>query len=220
VAGEVVSLAVNFGTSPPTVWILTSKMVGWNNSATANPSTGTGGQALTGLNAGPYFAIFNDDQSGGQVTANFGGSAFTRSVPTGFSAWDTATNITGTLAVTQGSQTLSGAGKVLVSGALTATQASQTLSSAALVINPPAAGTLALTQGAQTLFSLAAVTVAGQLAVTQGAQTLSAAGTVTSAAATGTLTVTQAAQTLTGNAAVLVGGLLQQTAGRLRRRPD
>lgn len=86
--GDIVKFAVDFGTSPPTAWILDAAMTGWNNSGTANPSTGTGGQALTGLAAGPYFAVFNDDLGGASATANFGASAFSGTVPTGFSAWD------------------------------------------------------------------------------------------------------------------------------------
>jgi hypothetical protein len=71
----------------------------WNNSATANPSTNTGGQALTGLTAGPYYALFQAQAPSDAATVNFGASAFSQAVPTGFAAWDSAGALIGTAAI-------------------------------------------------------------------------------------------------------------------------
>jgi hypothetical protein len=108
-AGEVIGMAINFTAGK--IFIQTSKMIAagtpWNNSATDNPSTDTGGQPFTGLNAGPYFLIFNSDILGASCTVNFGASPFVRSVPTGYTAWD-ATG--GSIASAAGSSAAAGSG--------------------------------------------------------------------------------------------------------------
>lgn len=87
--GAVVSFA--FDITNKLLWVSTAVMRAagkpWNNSATANPSTNTGGQSLAGLAPGPYFACFSGNANGDQATANFGASAFTVALPTGFSQW-------------------------------------------------------------------------------------------------------------------------------------
>lgn len=60
----------------------------WNGSGTANPATGSGGISLpSGLNSGSVFAGISVFNSSDFSTANFGGSAFSQTVPAGFSAW-------------------------------------------------------------------------------------------------------------------------------------
>lgn len=54
----------------------------WNNSSTANPATGTGGIDISSL-TGPLYA-FCGGGTGSGFTANFGGSSFVYSVPSGF----------------------------------------------------------------------------------------------------------------------------------------
>jgi hypothetical protein len=108
-SSEHVFLAIDFGLSPPQVWVTTETMraVGntYNNSTTADPATATGGQALTGINAGPYFLAFNDEDGGAQVVANFGATTPAHAIPSGFSAWDPLAPSVGT-----GGGTSSGAG--------------------------------------------------------------------------------------------------------------
>lgn len=61
----------------------------WNNSATANPATGSGGFSFA---LGPLAPFVLFDTTGHTVTFNFGSTAFTGSVPSGFtSGWPTTT---------------------------------------------------------------------------------------------------------------------------------
>jgi Glycosyl hydrolases family 16 len=88
--GAILNIAVDFTakliwTSSPAMRTQSGNL--WNNSSTANPATGAGGVSFSNLSAGPYFAAFNDDMGGAQVTFNFGATTFARTVPTGFSAW-------------------------------------------------------------------------------------------------------------------------------------
>lgn len=66
----------------------------WNNDilANQNPATNTGGRSLTTtasgvLAAGPYFPAFFDNNTTGQVTANFGQTAYGTAAPAGFGNW-------------------------------------------------------------------------------------------------------------------------------------
>lgn len=59
---------------------------GWNNGS-GNPGAGTGGYSITGV-SGALNAIIADYNSTGKFTFNFGGSAFSGSVPSGFVSWD------------------------------------------------------------------------------------------------------------------------------------
>lgn len=90
--GEVISFACDF--TNQLIWISDSVMrtasTPWNSSGTANPSTSTNGVSIATMAAGPYYACFNDDTSGGVCTINFGLSSFSQSIPTGFTAWDVA----------------------------------------------------------------------------------------------------------------------------------
>jgi hypothetical protein len=61
----------------------------WNNSATADPASGTGGISLAALGAGPYFPIFGSAASGSQCTARFGAADMWFATPAGFSTLDT-----------------------------------------------------------------------------------------------------------------------------------
>lgn len=61
----------------------------WNNNGSANPATGVGGIALpSGLTSGAVFAGLSVQTGPNDAgTANFGGSAFGQTPPSGFSAW-------------------------------------------------------------------------------------------------------------------------------------
>jgi hypothetical protein len=68
------------------VWYRIAPSGNWNNSGTANPATGTGGMsvsAITGVDACPVAAFGASPEA---CTANFGASAFTGTVPSGFTA--------------------------------------------------------------------------------------------------------------------------------------
>jgi hypothetical protein len=81
--GHVVQVAIDLGGK--LIWVKTQAS-NWNNSAPANPATGTGGASIAAMTAG---ALAPTWAAGGSavVTANFGASAFAFSVPAGFSAW-------------------------------------------------------------------------------------------------------------------------------------
>lgn len=77
----------------------------WNGSGSANPSTNTGGVAITAAIAGGcWFYVDSAQDSGGPTwTVNFGGSPFAQTIPSGFTAWDPAQgvgSIAGTSTVT------------------------------------------------------------------------------------------------------------------------
>jgi len=61
----------------------------WNNSATANPSTGVGGVSIATINAGPYFPTFSAASNGAACIGRFGTNDMAFPIPTGFSAMDT-----------------------------------------------------------------------------------------------------------------------------------
>jgi hypothetical protein len=60
----------------------------WNNSGTANPATNVGGINIAALfPASAAYAAVTTQNSTNTYTANFGASAFTQTVPSGFTAW-------------------------------------------------------------------------------------------------------------------------------------
>lgn len=59
----------------------------WNTGGTDDPSTGLGGANLSSLNAGPYFPMATLNTASDVMTANFGGSAYAQSVPSGYGNW-------------------------------------------------------------------------------------------------------------------------------------
>lgn len=71
--GEVDTIVLDTSVNPVQVYITNNQMVAdgypWNNSATANPATQTGGIPLTGL-SGPYFLELNTQEIGTIGTLN------------------------------------------------------------------------------------------------------------------------------------------------------
>jgi hypothetical protein len=63
----------------------------WNNSGSASPATGVGGFSLSTLTygAGLFPALGMTDASGITMTANFGATAFSETMPAGFVSWNT-----------------------------------------------------------------------------------------------------------------------------------
>jgi len=82
---EIIAVAVDMAAQ--TIWWRSASANGdWNNNASADPGAGTGGYSLTAMNPSnqPLFAYWTAGSGGDSVTANFGGSKFTGTVPTGF----------------------------------------------------------------------------------------------------------------------------------------
>lgn len=76
--------AINFATQ--LIWFRPAPASNWNNSGTANPATGTGGQSISGLSGSlfPFCTINTGHAGSNSMTANFGASAFSGTAPTGF----------------------------------------------------------------------------------------------------------------------------------------
>jgi hypothetical protein len=83
---DVLSFAVDLGSKM--IWFRTNAG-SWNNDAANDPATNTGGIDISTLVGGPYYAFGQGGNSGleDSLHANFGGSAYVHSVPTGFSQW-------------------------------------------------------------------------------------------------------------------------------------
>lgn len=84
--GDVVSIALDLGAQK--MWA--RKNGGnWNNSPSNDPATGVGGISFpTGMTAGSsVFACGGVNVTNDAMTMNFGGSAFSYSIPSGYSAW-------------------------------------------------------------------------------------------------------------------------------------
>jgi hypothetical protein len=82
-SGALVCIAANFDTRM--IWMRLGAAGLWNASGTANPTTNTGGITIPSGTLVP-FCTFN--ASGNVFTANFGATAFTGAVPSGFtSGW-------------------------------------------------------------------------------------------------------------------------------------
>jgi hypothetical protein len=77
----------NFGTDQ--FWASTSVMraagTPWNNSATANPATNTGGVSFSGLTC-PCFIIFQDEEAAAVATIQTA-APFVLALPSGFLQW-------------------------------------------------------------------------------------------------------------------------------------
>ena len=84
-SGDVIGIAVDLDNRK--VWFRVAPSGNWNNNATYNPATNTGGSTIV---SGSYTPVFISGGLGGTasnvVTANFGASAFTGAVPSGFTA--------------------------------------------------------------------------------------------------------------------------------------
>jgi hypothetical protein len=87
--GTVVCIAFDAGSR--LIWFRLGAAGNWNNSASANPTTGVGGVSTPNLGVAiPAYPAMVSGISGDQVTANFGDSAFTGTVPSGFTSGFTA----------------------------------------------------------------------------------------------------------------------------------
>jgi hypothetical protein len=86
-------------------WFRLGAAGNWNGSATANPATAVGGSSLARVGIGQgidCFPFLYLAASGPSITANFGGSAFTGTVPSGFtSGWDDSVSALSNMVATQ-----------------------------------------------------------------------------------------------------------------------
>jgi len=86
VESDVLCVAVDLGNSK--IWYRTNGG-NWNNDVIGNqnPATNTGGISISGLAAGPYFPCASGHSHFDAWTANFGGSAYAQTPPSGFGNW-------------------------------------------------------------------------------------------------------------------------------------
>lgn len=96
-AGTVVGLAVDCAAR--LIWCRQGAAGNWNNSATANPATGVGGLAISLGDGIPFFPAACLSATSDQITANFGDSAFSGTVPSGFTSGFTSGVTTSTNAL-------------------------------------------------------------------------------------------------------------------------
>ena len=82
--GDVLSFAVDLDSKM--IWFRTNGG-NWNNNPANDPATNTGGIDISKLAGGPYFAFGQGYRGRDTLTANFGGSPYAQSVPSGFSNW-------------------------------------------------------------------------------------------------------------------------------------
>jgi hypothetical protein len=110
-AGQVVGVSVD--ATNHLLWIKNvSTGSNWNGSGTDDPATGTGGISFA---AGTIYPCVGASSSTGQkYTLNTGGSAFTGTMPSGFSEWYVPTGTNKTLALDAGSYSLIGVNASLI----------------------------------------------------------------------------------------------------------
>jgi len=104
--GDTIMVCVNLTSSQ--IWVRTNAMVTagntWNNSASANPATATGGNSISGLTC-PCYPAFNEEDSGGVAVLNTTGP-FMTALPAGFVAWQPAITGSGPIIINRNDQAL------------------------------------------------------------------------------------------------------------------
>jgi hypothetical protein len=131
--GDIVCMAIDFDAA--LIWFRQGVAGNWNGSGTANPATGVGGVSLAALAGATLFPFFID-QSTDSITANFGGSAFTGTIPSGFSAWNVNTNFSQVYAVGQAIKVASNPGRVFWCSTAGTSGASEPAGSSSVTLNP------------------------------------------------------------------------------------
>ena len=88
VNGNSLNIAVDIGNGTCWYQLLNPTAGNWNNDASANPATNTNGKVCAYTNVAPMFGISNigSPSTGDGVTANFGATACSGQLPSGFSA--------------------------------------------------------------------------------------------------------------------------------------
>lgn len=145
--------------------------------------------------------------STGNLTATSSGNDFMKAFLGGL--LPATSGATGTLAATEGADTLAAAGAETFTGTLAATEANDTVSGAGTVANP-VTGTFASTEAADTLAATGAEKMTGTLAATEASDTLAASGTSTNGV-TGTLAASEGNDTLASSGTLAISGALAST---------
>lgn len=87
-SGNIICIALDLDNK--LIWCRIGAAGNWNNSAPANPATATGGFSIQVLNPDgrllPIYGAVGSPSAADVITANFGASAFTGAVPSGFTA--------------------------------------------------------------------------------------------------------------------------------------
>lgn len=101
--GTVVCFAIDLDNS--LIWVRSGAAGNWNGLAANNPATAVGGGNLRGVGLGQgidCYPLAFLAGSANSITANFGGSAFTGTVPSGFtSGWDDTVTALSNMVATQ-----------------------------------------------------------------------------------------------------------------------
>lgn len=113
--GSIIGIAVDL--TAQLIWYRIAPSGNWNNSGTANPATGAGGVSISALGSAALYPVYQvGAATGHSATANFGASAFSGAVPSGFiSGWGTGIS-TATGTGVGGDKIVSQAGIQLVPG--------------------------------------------------------------------------------------------------------
>jgi hypothetical protein len=83
---DVIGIAVDI--TARLIWFRVSPAGIWNNSGTADPAAGVGGINISALSGALYVLVSTGTTANDAITVNFGASAFTGAVPSGFtSGW-------------------------------------------------------------------------------------------------------------------------------------
>lgn len=83
--GDVAQLAVDIGAK--LLWVRKNGSGFWNVDSAADPTTGANGVSFSVLGSVAMFAAIEEETSGQVVTANFGATAYSFTVPTGYGNW-------------------------------------------------------------------------------------------------------------------------------------
>lgn len=92
-SGDIIGVAVDLAAG--LIWFRVAPSGNWNGSGTANPASGIGGISLGALAGSTLFPLYAAASTGQVATANFGASAFTGTMPSGFATWDSTIGPTG-----------------------------------------------------------------------------------------------------------------------------
>jgi hypothetical protein len=82
---DVYACAVDFNNMR--IWFRRAGSTNWNNNGSADPATNTGGISISGLSGGPWIPVVVLEITGDVFVANFGGSAYNMTPPSGFGNW-------------------------------------------------------------------------------------------------------------------------------------
>jgi hypothetical protein len=84
VSGDIIGIAVDVPNN--LIWFRVAPSGNWNGSGTANPATGIGGLSISGMTSVPLLPAAGFGIGSEVITGNFGASAFTGTVPSGFTS--------------------------------------------------------------------------------------------------------------------------------------